>query len=407
MRNDAWLCNNDEHINKNVDTSCEICGQLRPIIKVLKYDLTDVFGKVKIIWELENGESGLLKIKNKEIKLYSTNGELEVENIVNKDSITLFANNKITTYQESLKILLSKPKISFFKSEKEKVLENSILNLTWEVLNAKNVSISNIGKVSFQGNIETKIAKTPYKIIAENDIGKEELLLDLSILPSPKIKDFRSKHKKIEYGKDTQLIWDIENIKHLELHWLGNMEVLSNKGEMTISPTESTNYKLILTALDGTTKDEKLIDVEVFRRIEFKSFTSSSILIPRGLELELDFNVENAQQIVLKSSDGMDQKVDFNQVVKLFPTKSANYWLEARNDLFNSKSETIRVEVDNAPQMSRIPSFFEENQIPLIDLKIPELQSIILDEIQLEFEKMIQPKRSFSISKMLNLILRK
>ena len=110
---------------------------------------------------------------------------------------------------------------------------------------------------------------------------------------------------------------------------------------------------------------------------------------------------------MLRSNDGLNEKVSSSEVYKLFPTKSNSYWLEARNDLFNSKSETIRVEVDNAPQMSRIPSFFEENQIPLIDLKIPELQSIILDEIQLEFEKMIQPKRSFSISKMLNSILRK
>jgi hypothetical protein len=103
----------------------------------------------------------------------------------------------------------------------------------------------------------------------------------------------------------------------------------------------------------------------------------------------------------------MDQKVESKQVVKFFPVKSANYWLEARNDLFNSKSETIRVEVDNAPQMTKIPSFFEENQIPVLDFKLPELQSIILDETLLEFERMIHPKRTFSISKILNYILKK
>jgi serine/threonine protein kinase len=301
------------------------------------------------------------------------------------------------------------PEILNFEVDNSEILQGETIEFSWIIDNENTIILSNgVGSVTGKQSISVSPKQSIiYKLTAENSFGKTEKEIEISVLPSPKIKDFRSKHKKIEYGKDTQLIWDIENIKHLELHWLGNMEVLSNEGEMTISPTESTNYKLILTALDGTTKDEKLIDVEVFKRIEFKSFTSSSILIPRGLEIELDFNVEHAKNIVLKSSDGMDQKVESKQVVKFFPVKSANYWLEARNDLFNSKSETIRVEVDNAPQMTKIPSFFEENQIPVLDFKLPELQSIILDETLLEFERMIHPKRTFSISKILNYILKK
>jgi hypothetical protein len=306
-----------------------------------------------------------------------------------------------------LQILLTKPEISFFKSEKVEVLENSFVNLFWKVINAKSVSISNIGKVDQKGNIERKINKTPYKIIAENDIGKVELVLKLAVLPLPNIKEFRSKHKKIECGKETQIVWDIENAKLVELHWPGNIEVLSFKGEKTISPAESTDYKIILIALDGTTKEEKLIRVEVYKRIEFIEFSSSSILIPRGLEIELSWSVEHAQQIILRSSDGMNESVKKNHTHSFYPTKSANYWLEAKNGLFNSRSEVIRVEVDNAPQLDKIPSFFEENQIPILDFKLPELQSIILDETILEFERMIHPKRKFSISKILNSILKK
>lgn len=304
---------------------------------------------------------------------------------------------------------LTAPEIRSFNTNKKEILKGNSIELTWKIENFDKISIGDgIGNVTGKNSIfispyDTKI----YKLVAENAFDKAEKELSITVLPLPKIKEFRSKQQKLEYGKDTQIVWDIENIKNLELYWSGNREVLSNKGEKTISPVENTNYKLILTALDGTTKEEKIIGVEVFKRIEFKSFMTSSILIPRGLELELDFNVEHAKHIVLKSSDGMDQKVESKQVIKFFPTKSANYWLEARNDLFNSKSETIRVEVDNAPQMTKIPAFFEENQIPVLDFKLPELQSIILDETMLEFERMIHPKRRFSISKMLNSILKK
>jgi hypothetical protein len=407
MQKDAWRCNNDEHINKNTDIECEICGEKRPIVKLLKYDLTDKFGRVKIIWELDNTESGLLIKKKEETNLDTTKGEIEIDHIKNKEEITLLANNPIATYSKTLQIILEKPEISSFKSDKDKVLENTAFSLFWEVKNAKSVSISNIGKVEHKGNIERKNPKTPYKIVAENDIGKVEQSLSITIIPLPKIKEFRSKQQKIEYGKETQIVWNVENSDRIELHWSGNMEVLASNGQKSISPAEHTIYKLIITALDGITKEEKELSVKVFKRIEFNMFSSSSILIPRGLENELNWNVDNAQHLVLRSSEGLEATVDAKQNFKFFPVKSANYWLEAKNDLFHSKSDSIRIEVDNAPQMTRIPSFFEENQIPIIDLKLPELQSILLEETTIEFERMIHPRRKLSVTEILNTILKK
>ena len=327
--------------------------------------------------------------------------------IKNKEGITLLANNPIATYSKTLQIILEKPEISSFKSDKDKVLENTAFSLFWEVKNAKSVSISNIGKVEHKGNIERKNPKTPYKIVAENDIGKVEQSLSITIIPLPKIKEFRSKQQKIEYGKETQIVWNVENSDRIELHWSGNMEVLASNGQKSISPAEHTIYKLIITALDGITKEEKELSVKVFKRIEFNMFSSSSILIPRGLENELNWNVDNAQHLVLRSSEGLEATVDAKQNFKFFPVKSANYWLEAKNDLFHSKSDSIRIEVDNAPQMTRIPSFFEENQIPIIDLKLPELQSILLEETTIEFERMIHPRRKLSVTEILNTILKK
>ena len=81
MRKDAWRCNNDDHFNKNTDTECEICGEKRPIIKVLEYQLTDKFGSVRINWEFENTATGSLLNKKKEINLDSSKGELLIDDI--------------------------------------------------------------------------------------------------------------------------------------------------------------------------------------------------------------------------------------------------------------------------------------------------------------------------------------
>jgi serine/threonine protein kinase len=301
------------------------------------------------------------------------------------------------------------PQIINFRTNKQEILQGESIELSWIVENADTIRLNNgIGSVTGKNTIHiTTNESVIYRLISENIFGKTEKEINITVLPHPKTKEFRAKHNKIECGKETQIVWEIENAKLVELHWPGNIEVLSFKGEKTISPAESTDYKLILTALDGTSKEEKLIRVEVYKRIEFIEFSSSSILIPRGLEIELSWSVEHAQQIILRSSDGMNESFKKNHTHSFYPTKSANYWLEAKNGLFNSRSEVIRVEVDNAPQLAKIPSFFEENQIPILDFKLPEIQSIIIDETILEFERMIHPKRKFSISKMLNSILKK
>lgn len=409
MRKDAWRCNNDEHVNKNTDTECEICGEKRPIVKLLKYNLTDDFGRVKIIWEFDNAESGLLVRRKEEIKLESTKGELEIENIKNKEEITFLANNTIATYSETLQIILEKPEISSFKSDKDKVLENALFSLFWEVKNAKDVSISNIGKVEHKGNIEKKVLKTAYKIVAENDIGKVEQSLNITVLPLPKIKEFRSKQQKIEYGKETQLVWDIENAEKVELHWLGNMEVIPNKGGKSISPTEHTNYKVIVTALDGITKEEKEITIKVFKRVEIKSFVSDLEFVVETLPVKLSWEIDNASSITLSSNMQADIDVTGKSEIEILPKRTTVFYLKANNELFSVTSSQIKIEVQNIPTFNpsiipRLPN--GKDLIPSFELDFKELSETILNESQIGFQTAMKPIKRFNILNSLQKILK-
>jgi hypothetical protein len=409
MRKDSWRCNNDEHINKNSDIECEICGEKRPLIKVLEYQLTDIFGTVRINWEFENTATGQLFNKKEEIILDSSKGELIIENIKNKEEVTLTVSNNIATYSEPLKILLLKPEITLFKSNVDKVLQNSVFNLSWEVKNANKVFISNIGEVEAKGHIEKLFARNNYKIVAENDIGKEEGLLELTVLQVPKIKEFRSKLQNIEFGKETQIVWDIDNVEKIELHWLGNMEIVPNKGEKTISPKDHTNYKLIVTALDGVTKEEKEITVQVFKRVEIKSFVSDLDFVVETLPVKLSWEIDNASSVTLSSNLQADIDVTGKREIEILPKRTAIFYLKANNELFSLTSSQIKIEVQNIPIFNpsvipRLPS--GKDLIPSFELDFKELSETILNESQIGFKTAMKPTKRFNILNSLQKILK-
>jgi hypothetical protein len=298
-----------------------------------------------------------------------------------------------------------KPNISCHQSP-SKVIVGQFFKIVYdtehtEILQCDNVHIGTSGELNFQAGKKENLVFN-----LSNPFYSVDNKFEFSIYPAPIIV-FSSKHQKLAFGKSTELTWEVQHAEKVELYAGDERIEAPLVGNKQVTLLRDTKYKLEATALDGETKIEKEIQIRVFKKIEFKYFNTNYHQIPRGVEIELSWNIENAERVVLRSNDGLNETVPTIHNYKLFPNKSISFWLEARNELFNNKSNSIRIEVDNAPQMTRIPSFFEENQIPLIDLKLPELQSIILNETQLEFEKMIQPKRSFSISKMLDLIFRK
>lgn len=409
MRKDSWRCNNDEHINKNIDIECEICGEKRPIIKVLEYQLTDKFGTVRINWEFENTATGSLLNKKGEINLESSIGVLFIEDIKNKEEVTLTVSNNITTYSVPLKILLSKPEITLFKPNIDKVLQNSVFNLSWEVKNANKVFISNIGKVEAKGHKEKLSARNNYTIVAENDIGKEERLLEITLLQVPKIKEFRSKQQKLEFEKETQLVWDIENAEKIELHWMGNLEIIPNKGEKTISPGEHTNYKLIVTALDGITKEETEITVQVFKKVEIKSFFSDLDFVVESLPIKLRWEIDNASSITLSSNIQSDIDVTGMNEIEIIPKKTAVFYLNANNELFSINSPQLKIEVQNIPTFNpniipRLPSGKE--LIPSFEIDFKGLANKILDESQINFQNAMKPVKRFNLLSSLQKILK-
>ena len=313
----------------------------------------------------------------------------------------------LTSFEHYLKA----PKIINFGSNEKEVLKGKAIELSWNIENYDKISINNgVGNVTGKHSLSVSPTNTTtYKLIAENAFDKTENELTVAVLPLPKIKEFRSKQQKIEHGKETQIVWDIDNAEKIELHWLGNMEIVPNKGEKTISPTDHTNYKLIVTALDGVTKEEKEITIQVFKRVEIKSFVSDLDFVVETLPVKLSWEIDNASSVTLSSNMQADIDVTGKSEIEISPKRTAIFSLKANNELFSVTSSQIKIEVQNIPTFNpsiipRLPS--GKDLIPSFELDFKELSETILNESQIGFKTAMKPTKRFNILNSLQKILK-
>ncbi|MDQ0110530.1 serine/threonine protein kinase [Chitinophaga terrae (ex Kim and Jung 2007)] len=313
----------------------------------------------------------------------------------------------LTSFEHYLKA----PKIINFGSNEKEVLKGKAIELSWNIENYDKISINNgVGNVTGKHSISVSPTNTAtYKLLAENAFDKTENELSVTVLPLPKIKEFRSKQQKIEYGKETQLVWDIENAEKVELHWLGNMAIIPNKGEKFISPTEHTNYKVIVTALDGITKEEKEITIQVFKRVEIKSFVSNLEFVVETLPVKLSWEIDNASSITLSSNMQADIDVTGKSEIEISPKRTTFFYLKANNELFSVTSSQIKIEVQNIPTFNpsiipRLPN--GKDLIPSFELDFKGLSETILNESQISFQTAMKPTKRFNILNSLQKILK-
>lgn len=306
---------------------------------------------------------------------------------------------------------ITAPEIKSFNTNKTEILSGNSIELTYDIENFDKISISNgIGNVTGKNSISITPNHTQtYKLIAENAFNKSEREITITVLPLPKIKEFRSKQQKIEFKKETQIVWDIENAEKIELHWMGNMEIIPNKGDKTISPSEHTNYKLIVTALDGITKEEREITVQVFKKVEIKSFFSDLDFVVESLPIKLRWEIENASSITLSSNIQSDIDVTGMNEIEIIPKKTAVFYLKANNELFSINSPQLKIEVQNIPTFNpsiipRLPSGKE--LIPSFEIDFKGLANNILDESQINFQNAMKPVKRFNLLSSLQKILK-
>jgi hypothetical protein len=304
--------------------------------------------------------------------------------------------------------IFPKPSISVIHNP-EKIIAGCEIELSWTTENVDEVLFIN-QKVDLNSSVKVLVYPN-YRFLfkLKNHFETIEYEYNLEVLPVLKIKEFRSKQQKIEHGKETQLVWDIENAEKVELHWLGNMEVVPLKGEKTISLKEHSNFKVIVTALDGATIEEKEITVQVFKRVEVKSFVSDLEFVVESLPVKLSWEIDNASSVTLSSNMQADIDVTGINEIEILPRKTSVFYLKAKNELFSANSSQLKIEVQNIPTFNpsiipKLPS--GKDLIPSFELDFKELSETILNESQIGFQSAMKPTKRFNILNSLQKILK-
>jgi serine/threonine protein kinase len=89
--------------------------------------------------------------------------------------------------------LTAKPKIIFFKSDRETIISGVEITLSWEVENGDEITINEgVGNVGKKGTIQLKpLSDRSYKIIAKNKFGTDEQEIQIATFPTPVLESLK------------------------------------------------------------------------------------------------------------------------------------------------------------------------------------------------------------------------
>ena len=200
--------------------------------------------------------------------------------------------------------------------------------LDWDVLNATEVEISGIGAVDPKAGSVTvsPTETTTYTLTARNPKREVKRTVEVTVDSHITIKSFMAEPLHIRIGEKTTLDWDILNATEVEISGIGAVD--PKAGSVTVSPTETTTYRL--TARNPQREVTQTVEVTVDSEITILSFTAkpSQILSGLGTEVTLDWDVLNATEVEISGIGFVDPR---GGSVTVNPTETTTYTLTARN----------------------------------------------------------------------------
>lgn len=155
----------------------------------------EIDGSTKINWNVKNSTKVRLYNGYEESEVFE-NGELEVKplsNTIYKLIITALDNSTIIEKESTVEVF-QKPKITFFNAEPDVVLDCVPVTLTWNVENAKRVTIDNgIGEVEAIGAKKSLLQKnqTFFTLTAHGELSNCSQEVIVRLFPTPIIESLK------------------------------------------------------------------------------------------------------------------------------------------------------------------------------------------------------------------------
>jgi hypothetical protein len=159
------------------------------------------------------------------------------------------------------------------------------------------------------------------------------------------ISDFNAGPETIEPGGSSILNWDVSGADNITIE--PDIGVVSSNGSLSVSPNETTTYKLIATGkgsekvalctvtVNGESQDSLLIS----------SFEASPNTITAGESAILNWHVSGVQNVTIEPDIGVENSTG---TLKVAPTNTTTYKLKASNEEKEDEAYcTVTVEENN------------------------------------------------------------
>ena len=231
-------------------------------------------------------------------------------------------------------------KIVRYAAEPTQILAGQTSTIVWEVLNAKQVTISGIGTVDPTAGTSTvaPTETTTYTLTAKNQTSEVSQAITVVVQrPEALILRFLATPTNITVGEASTLAWETQNATEVTISGIGSVRP---NGATTVSPTETTTYTLTAKNLYGEVSTTATVQVTPGEAPRIIRFLATPVEILPTEQASLVWQVENAATVSI-SGIGNVELVGTSTVS---PADTTTYTLTATNQ-YGSVSATATVGV--------------------------------------------------------------
>lgn len=250
----------------------------------------------------------------------------------------------------------NKPIITIFRSGSESINSGEITTLTWDVIGAKSINITQgIGRVASKGSMDiSPKATTTYILMAESDYGTETSSATVIVVAAtttaktiqtdpPVINSFKVSQNSIMLTDEVTLTWTVTGARGVSIS--NDIGTVPSSGWTKVIPTATTTYTLYATNTFGTKSADVTVNVNKATSggapvIRFFKVIPNNI--SSGETATLSWATENATMLLIDHGIGIPAS-KFSHVVS--PTENTTYTLTALNSAdIDTASVTVTVE---------------------------------------------------------------
>lgn len=267
-----------------------------------------------------------------------------------------------------------KPEIKYLRIRESQYVVGSTIHIEWDVDNYTKVELAG-EDVTLYKDVELIVEKAvELQLVVSNDYDQVKQSVKVVPYSSPVVRRFSSSHSNIKAGKTTRLSWSVDYAKKVLLRSPSDDIDVTVMTELEICPVNDTTYTLVAYAVDESIFVSKDITVRVLHDVVINDFSSD---IPQTLEsqpVELRWNIENADKIMLYPND-ID--VTHQNSLKVFPNRAMTYRIVVSNAI-SIKEALLSIGVRPLPRLDvKVSDSLSRLEIPNCEIDLTPLTTSI------------------------------